>query len=271
MSPHLFATVKQNTNNSGRNFSVRALLLLALLVPQARADDKPLKPPVVEDWSDGARLTKDNDWSAVPGFMGYRGDKLASKPGMSPQTIVAVGMATPISLLAHQKNPNTLRTGGVAEFDMLANPTIALKGSATASAPFLLVNLDTRGKHNITIGYKLRDLDGSSNNSEQAVALQYRIHADAPFTDIASAFVPDATTGPGQATLVTPIVVVLPAAADDQALLQVRWITANADGNDEWVGIDDIAIIGDELATVAGETDKKESARKPAPPQELTQ
>ena len=137
--------------------AVRTLLLLALVVPQVRADEKALKPPVVEDWSDGSRVAKDNDWSAVPGFIGYRGDKLAGKPGMNPQTIVADGLATPADVIANQKNPNSLRTGGVAEFDGIPNPTMALKGSATAGAPFLLLNLDTKGKQNITIGYKLRD------------------------------------------------------------------------------------------------------------------
>ena len=36
--------------------------------------------------------------------------------------------------------------------------------------------------------------------------------------------------------------VVLPAAADDQSELQVRIITTNAVGNDEWVGVDDISV-----------------------------
>jgi len=226
----------------------------------------------VEDWSDVSRVTKDNDWSAIPGFMGYRGDKLAGKPGMNPQTIVADGLATPVDVISNQKNPNTLRTGGVTEFDGISNPTMALKGSGTAGAPFLLLNLDTRRKHNIIIVYRLRNLDGSDNIAVQAVALQYRIQADAPFTDIPSAFVPDASTGPNQATLVTPIVVVLPANADDQAMLQVRWITANADGNDEWIGVDDIAIIGDELAATAGAADGKGKAAKPdRPAPDLTQ
>ena len=242
------------------------LLALALFVPPAHADEKPLRPPVVEDWSDVARVTKDNDWSAVPGFMGYRGDKLAGKPGMNPQTIVADGLSTPVDVIANQKNPNSLRTGGVAEFDGISNPTMALKGSGTAGAPFFVLNLDTRGKHNITIGYKLRDLDGSSNNAVQAVALQYRIQMDAPFTDVAGAFAPDATTGPNQATLVTPIVVILPANADDQAMVQIRWITANADGNDEWVGVDDIAIIGDDLAPLRQRARRQNPiARKTSP------
>lgn len=222
-----------------------------LAVSAVRADDRPLRPPVVEDWSDVSRITKDNDWSAVPGFQGYRGDKLAGKPGMNPQTIVADGLSTPADVIANQKNPNSLRTGGVAEFDGISNPTIALKGSGTASAPFLLLNLDTRGKHNITIGYKLRDLDASGNNASQPIALQYRTQLDAPFTDIASAYVPDASSGPNQATLITPLVVILPPQVDDRPLVQLRWITANADGNDEWIGIDDIAIIGDELPTTA--------------------
>jgi hypothetical protein len=191
--------------------------------------------------------------------------QLAGKPGMSPQTIIADGLSTPVDVIANQKNPNSLRTGGVAEFDGIPNPTIALKGSGTASAPFLLLNLDTRGKRNITIGYKLRDLDGSANDAVQAVALQYRIQLDGPFIDVPSAFAPDATTGPNQATLITPIVVILPANADDQPLVQVRWITANADGNDEWVGVDDIAIIGDEL----GVADKGKVAKpgRPTPDQ----
>lgn len=68
---------------------------------------------------------------------------------------------------------------------------------------------------------------------------------------------PDASSGPNQATLITPIVVILPAPADNRPLVQLRWITANADGNDEWIGIDDIAIIGDDLpTTVATQGDK---------------
>jgi hypothetical protein len=270
MKPYLFATVKLVGQNPMPKVFMSMLLLMGLFVPVAWADEKPLKPPVVEDWADVSRITKDNDWSLVPGFMGYRGDKLAGKPGMSPQTIVADGLTTPVDVIANQKNPSSLRTGGVAEFDGISNPTIALKGSGTAGAPFLLLNLDTRGKHNITIGYKLRDLDGSANNAVQAMALQYRIQEDAPFTDIASAFAPDASTGPSQATLITPIVVILPANADDQALVQVRWITANADGNDEWIGIDDIAIIGDDLGATAGTTGDKARGAKPARPQDVT-
>lgn len=231
--------------------SVLGLGLASWLGAAAYANDKPQKMPIVQDWSTPSLITTENDWLGVPGFVGYRGDRLANKPGLNPQTLTADGTDTPVDVKANEKTPNALRTGGVAEFDGIPNPTIALKGSATASAPFLLLTLDARGKKNLTVGYKLRDLDGSANNAIQPVALQYRTQTNAPFTDIPAAFVPDATTGPNVATLVTPIVVVLPTDADDQPLVQVRWITANAEGNDEWVGVDDIAIIADDLAPVA--------------------
>jgi hypothetical protein len=257
--------MKQHTAPSlCQTISSRALAcLIATLSPASVviADDVPQKLPFVQDWSNTSLIAQENDWSNVPGFVGYRGDKFASKPGSNPQTITADGVSTPLNVLANQKSPNSLRTGGVAEFDAIPNPSVALKGSANASAPMLVLNLDTRGKQNIAVGYKLRDLDGSQNNAVQPVALQYRITTNSPYTDLPDAYSPDATSGPGVATLVTPMVVVLPAAANDQPHVQVRWITANAEGNDEWVGIDDIAVIGDDL--VVEKTAEKKSSDEP--------
>ena len=213
----------------------------------APADNVPQKLPFVQNWSDTALITKDNNWSVVPGFMGYRGDKLTSKPGMNPQTIVADGTDTPVQVIANQRKPDTLRTGGLVEFDGLTNPVVAIKGSATASAPFLLLNLDTTGKQNIAAGYYLRDIDASANNAVQSISFQYRVGTNDTFIDIPSAFVADATSGPHEATMVTRGIVLLPPDANDWPLVQVRWITANAESNDEWIGIDDITVIGDPL------------------------
>ncbi|OYY58395.1 MAG: hypothetical protein B7Y50_13155, partial [Hydrogenophilales bacterium 28-61-11] len=58
------------------------------------------------------------------------------------------------------------------------------------------------------------------------------------------AYVADATSGPSLATQTTPVSVILPAAADNQPLLQLRVITTNATGSDEWVGVDNISITG---------------------------
>ena len=230
------------------NLVTTVTMLIAGGVLRSSANDTPQAVPLVQKWSDAALITTDNDWSKVPGFVGYRGDKLTTKIGANPQTIVSDGMNSSVSVYANQSKPNTFRSGGVSEFDGIPDPVVALKGSQTASAPFLLLNLNTKGKKNVGVGYTLRDLDGSANNAVQPVAFQYRLGTNGNFTDIPAAYVADATTGPTLNTQATPVVVMLPVEAWDQYLLQVRWITANAEGNDEWVGIDDIAVVADEIA-----------------------
>ena len=158
-----------------------------------------------------------------------------------------------MDIIASQTNPNTLSAGGLAEFDGLVNPVVALQGSGTAGAPFLLLDLNTTGQQNITVRYHLRDLDGSTDNSVQPVALHYRVGNSGDFINAAAAYVLDASSGPGLATLVTPVAFTLTAALDNQPLVQLRWMTANAIGNDEWIGIDDITVAGDLYAPEAGQ------------------
>jgi hypothetical protein len=69
------------------------------------------------------------------------------------------------------------------------------------------------------------------------------------FTNVPAGFVADATEADA-ATLVTPVDVTLPADADNQPSVDIRVITTNAAGNDEWVGVDDIVVSS---ATVANE------------------
>lgn len=230
-----------------KNFGRLAGLLSLVTVVTALADEVPQKLPLRQSWANPAAIVQSNDWANVPGFMGYRGDELAPKPGLKPNSITADGTRSPVYVRPNQAEPQMLRSGGVAELDGLPDPTIALKGSATASAPSLVLNLDTRGKQHISVSYNLRDVDDSTSDAIQPVALQYRVQKDAPYVDVPEAYVADATTGPSLATLVTQIAVALPAAANDQPHLQVRWITANAESYDEWVGIDDIAVGGTDL------------------------
>jgi uncharacterized protein len=217
------------------------LALLFSTVALIRADQAPQALPFTQNWTNIGLITALHDWTAVPGIEGYRGDGLTGTTGTDPQTILAEGTSTPIDVNPNQTNPNTFSTGGVAEFH-LADPTIALNGSGTADAPFILLSFATSGQSGVQVAYALRDLDGSLDNAIMPVALQYRIGNAGDFTNLPAGFVADATTGPSIATLVTPVSVTLPATADNQPLVQVRIITTNAVGNDEWVGIDDISI-----------------------------
>ncbi|OZA14113.1 MAG: hypothetical protein B7X94_01435, partial [Hydrogenophilales bacterium 17-62-8] len=205
------------------------------------ADSTPQALPYAQDWTNTSLITANDDWSGVPGVMGYRGDGLTGATGTNPQTILADGTAV-LDINANQMAPNTFYTGGVAEFE-LVDPSIALTGSGTADAPFILLSLDTRGWQAIQVGYLLRDLDGSADNAIQQVALQYRVGASGDFTDVPAAYVADATTA-NQATQTTAVSVTLPAGAANQPLLQLRVITSNAGGNDEWVGIDTLSVTG---------------------------
>ena len=210
------------------------------------------QPPFVQSWSDTGLITVDDDWSRVPSVVGHRGDGLVTEPGLDPRTILADGSATPVDVAANRTDPGAIGlASGVAEFE-LANPVVALQGSATASAPHLLVGLDTRGRAGVSVRLRLRDVDPSAADAVEPVAVQYRVGSSGEFANAPGGYVADATTGPGAASAVTPVSTVLPALADDRPLVEVRVITTNAAGRDEWIGIDDLAV---SAATVAGPGD----------------
>lgn len=196
--------------------------------------------PFSQDWTNAGLITANDNWAGVPGIVGYRGDNLTSATGTDPQTLLLLDAVVDVN--ADQTNPVTFNTGGVTEF-ALSNPTIALAGSGTADAPSIVIHITTTGQQSVQVSYLLRDLDSSADNAIQQVALQYRVGTTGEFVNVPSAYVADATTA-NSATQTTPVSVTLPAAADNQPLVQVRIITTNAIDNDEPVGIDDIVITG---------------------------
>jgi hypothetical protein len=197
-----------------------------------------------QDWTNTGLITTSDDWSGVPSIEGYRGDDLTAVTNTDPQTIVAFSGAPAGPVLdvnANNTNPNTFATGGVTEFDTLANPVVAMQGSGTADAPFLIFYMDSTGRENVSLSYLLRDVDGSADNAAQQVALQYRIGNSGDFTNVPSVYIADATTA-GSATQTTGISATDPAWSNVPQL-QFRVITTNAGGNDEWVGVDDISVV----------------------------
>src|SRR3954467_9404280 len=105
-----------------------------------------LQPPVAQDWSDINLIRADDDWSGVSGMVGYRGDGLVPAPGIDPRQVVADGSGTPVDVAANRTDPAAIGlAAGVAEFE-LPNPAVALRGSATAGAPQLVIRLDTRNR-----------------------------------------------------------------------------------------------------------------------------
>jgi predicted extracellular nuclease len=194
-----------------------------------------------QDWSDKGLITTNNDWSRVSSIVGFLGDYTTASPtNVKTDTLLAMTNAT-VSVLANQTN-TAITNGGIAEFDFgtstTANPTIALQGSGTADAPYLALYLNATGRQNVTLSFNARDLD-VNDDAVQQLAVQYRLSDSGNWTEVY--YNPDVTDA-GTATRVTPVSVTLPANANDAGLLQVRIMTTNAGGNDEWVGIDDIKV-----------------------------
>jgi predicted extracellular nuclease len=224
-----------------RNVTAAATLAVCLAAGQAGADTTAQTPPFSQNWTNIGLITTNDNWAGVAGITGFQGTDITTATGVDPQTLLAADDPGTIDVNANQTNPNTFVTGGPTEFE-IANPVVALAGSGTADAPYLKLYLNTTGQSGITIAYNLRDIDGSTDNAIQAFALHFRVGASGNFTNVPAGFVADATTGPSLATLVTPVCAVLPVAANNQALVEVRVMTSNAGGNDEAVGIDDIVV-----------------------------
>lgn len=228
--------------------SVLFLFIVLIFTPASSADNISWflseSDPFLQDWSLATMITTDDNWDNVMSIMGYRGDGLTSATGADPQSILADGASTPVDVNANQTSPNTFSTGGVAEFDGIADPTIALQGSGTADAPHIVIRLNKKScpdSKYVSISYKLRDIDGSADDAVMPVALQYRVGDTGNYINLPDAFVADATDG-GAATKETNVVGNLPHIPQGQDLIFLRIITANAAGNDEWVGVDDINV-----------------------------
>ncbi|MGH7725151.1 MAG: hypothetical protein ACREOU_06940 [Candidatus Eiseniibacteriota bacterium] len=228
-----------------------ALAAIGTVAAPAMADGVYQSLPFSQNWSNIALVSADDDWSAVPGIIAYRGDDATTTTPPADAGLYTVDNSAPLDVNANRPDPLTFFTGGATEFE-LANPVVALTGSGTADGPHLVLHLNTTGKVNITVQYLIRDLEGvgSTDNAQQQVALQYRIGGVGVWTNVPAGYVADATTGPDTA-IDTPVSVVLPVGAENQATLQVRILTTNAIGNDEWVGIDDINVRGEDPVPAA--------------------
>ena len=124
------------------------LLLMAL---PAQAGTAPATLPFAQGWSDTGSIRADDDWSGVIGIVGYRGDGLAGEPGSDPRGVSADGSGTPVDVTANLTDPRAVGlAAGVAEFE-LADPVVAIQGSATASAPHLVLSLDTSGRVGVSV------------------------------------------------------------------------------------------------------------------------
>ena len=194
-----------------------------------------------QDWTNTGRIGTDDNWADVASIIGYRGDGLVSRTGVNPTSVTDDDTGRVFDVNANRSDPNTFSSGGVVEFDGIANPVVALQGSGTADAPYLVIHLDATGRENIVFSTLLRDIDTAST-AVQPIAVQYRIGDSGSWINVEGGYVANANTGGD-----TMLSVTLPAAANGEAEIQVRVITTDAGGSDNFIGIDDIRVTSDPL------------------------
>ena len=206
-------------------------------------------------------INSNDDWSGFASVEGYFGQNLTGTHGVDPQTVV--GTEFPVNALpgasrqinANKGNPSAYNAGGLAEFDRGDYLAIGFQGNVQAN-PYLVFYVNSIGVSNITITYRVTDIDAGSNNAVSPVALQYRVGSTGPFTNLPAGYIADATDGPNIGGRVTNKTVTLPAAAGNQPQVQIRIITTNAAGPgggstpDEWIGVNNI-VVGSNAPTSA--------------------
>src|ERR1044072_5627235 len=131
-----------------------------LLAPE---NTKPQTLPFIQNWTNAGLITDKDDWTGVPRILGFLGDfDAGAVTNVDPRTLLTPFATNNIDVIANQASV-ALTNGGVAEFDGIANPVVALQGSGTADAPSIVIFLNTTGFSSINFTCNIRDVDDSAD------------------------------------------------------------------------------------------------------------
>jgi hypothetical protein len=179
---------------------------------------------------------------------GWQGWQLAGSPGADFKTTVA---ASDRALLASSTAATT--SGGAHNY----NGTIGALNSSSVDVSLGLA-LNTTGRQAVTVAYSIMTIrnpyDGGSNTRLNDVTLQYRVGTTGDFITLTGIEYQNNTTT--QTTAVTTPQnsllksIVLPAACDNQAEIQIRWVSKQVSGGGSRpsFALDNISVTGTLLA-----------------------
>ena len=219
----LIATARHRSAVAGL---VGALLLSVLAVVPVAANSTPQALPFAQDWTNTGLITTDNNWNGVPGVSGFLGANHRRDRSRSADR-------SPSTTRAQRQSPTrpirpASAQGGVAEFE-IADPVVAIKGSTTAGRP---EHRDLRQHHRADEHprrlqpsrrrWLRRTTPSSRSPSSTASHRPDRSPICRPGTW------PTRRAGRARRRLVTPVSVTLPAAANNQPVVQMRVITTDA-------------------------------------------
>ena len=152
--------------------------------------------PFTQNWSSAALITVDDDWSACRGSSATRAPISLPPSAAIFRPSSRMVRVTAVDVFANHADPDTFISGGVTEFDGIANPVVALQGSATADVPHIVIHLNTTGNTGINFACNLRDIDNSADDSAQQVNIQYRVGGTGDYTNVSGRILPRRLAGP---------------------------------------------------------------------------
>ena len=191
---------------------------------------------LTQNW-DPTYITTNDTWPATSSIVGYLGDIDSGSPtGLDPRLLTGPNLGA-VDVVANQTNGNP-SSGGVLEVTVGGNTMIGLNGSGTADAPSLVLYLDATGREHVTLSFDAIDTD-SVDNSVQQLNIQYRTSPGGAWINVPEGYFSDIS---GTGTQTTAVSVTLPVDANNSGTLEVRIMTTNAGGNDEFIGVDNIVV-----------------------------
>ena len=197
---------------------------------------------LTQDWSNSSLISHSDNWSGVPSIQGFANIAGAHGLDVDPRTLTGESKDVDVSDDVFKSPSKFNLTGdkaGIAEFQDFG--IVALGGSNQADAPNLVVYLDTTDvTAPVILDFDVQDLDSSAHDSDQQLNVQYRIGDMGPWINVPDGYLPDVTEA--AATPTTHVSVTLPLDAMGEPQVQLRIMTTNASGRDEWIGIDNINV-----------------------------
>lgn len=142
--------------------------------------------------------------------------------------------------LGNQGSSPTATAGG---WYHLGTDGIGILASSTTQSGALVVAINTTGQSNISVSWICKTIFGQSSR-DNSVALQYRVGTSGNFTDVGSLST-YTSTGHSNGHASSTLTEMLPVGAENQSVVQVRWIyweSAGSSGSRDKISIDEISI-----------------------------
>lgn len=197
---------------------------------------------LTQNWS-STLITSSDNWSGSPSIQGFSDIQFADGTGTDPRAFLGESedpdVSANVMFTPSMFDPDEPDQGGVAEFQDWG--MVALAGGADADAPNLVIYLDTTDVTSpVTLDFVAKDLDGNSHDTQQQLNVQYRIGDTGLWTNLDGGYFADVTLKGD--TPDTQVHLTLPPDVLGHDKVQIRIMTTDATGQDEWVGIDNIVI-----------------------------